>query len=210
MLSSMIGSGPDNLSGSFTDSLAVLRMTKDNSSNQVVFFDISNLYYGSYIKPGTVILRDTSMSGSAGKISVTLKDDGYGNIFRADALTSNAQWSSVGNVFYNEGLILIKAPQLFFFGSEAWELEFQGKQDIHVLKFNLALPPLMATSSSNPSFQSISGSNLANDTDKEQVVLLSGLNLHDDNLNVIMKTNLAQTIVKRTGDKLMFKVKLDY
>ncbi len=210
MLSSMLGSGPDNLSGSFTDSLAILRRTKDNTSNQVVFFDVSNLFYGSYIKPGTVVLRDLSMSGSAGKISTTLKDDGLGNLFRADTKSTQASWSTVGNIFYNEGLILIKSPQFYFFGSESWELEFQGKQDIYILKFNLALPPLMATSSSNPSFQSISGSNLANDTDKEQVILLSDINIHDDNLNVIMKTNLAQAIVKRTSDKMMFKVKIDF
>lgn len=210
MLDSMLGSTPSNLSGSFSNSLAVLRQTKDNSSNQVVYFNISNLYYGSHIKPGSIVLRDTSMSGSAGKISVTIKDDGYGSLFRADTLTKQAQWSTIGNVFYNEGLILIKAPQLYFFGSESWELEFQGKQDIHILKFNLAMPPLMATSSSNPSFEKIAGSNLANDTDKEEVVLLSGLNIHDDNLNVIMKTNFAQAIVKRNSEKLLFKVKLDF
>ena len=210
ILSAMLGATPDNLSGSFSNSLAVLRQTKDNSSNHIVYFNISNLFYGSYIKPGSVVLRDTSMSGSAGKISVTLKDDGFGNLFRADTTSKQAQWSTVGNVFYNEGLVLIKAPQLYFFGSESWELEFQGKQDIYILKFNLAMPPLMATSSSNPAYQNTLASNLANDTDKEQIVLLSGLNIHDDNLNVIMKTNFAQAIVKRTSDKLLFKVKLDF
>lgn len=216
ILSSLYGSSVssetgDITSGSWNNSLAILRQTKDNTSNQVVFFDISNLFYGSYIKPGTVTIRDTSMSGSSGKLSVTLKDDGYGNIFRADTSTKQAQWSSVGNVFYNEGLILVKAPQLFFFGKESWEIEFQGKQDIHILKFNLALPPLMATSSSNPNFQNLlPADSLANDTDSEETVLLSGLHLHDDNLNVIMRTNFAQTIVKRTSDKLRFVVKLDW
>lgn len=203
------GASPTNLSGSFSDSLAILHRTKDNTSNQVVFFNISNLYYGTQIKPGTVVLRDTSMSGSGGKVSITLRDDGFGNLYRGDALTSQATWASVGNVLYNEGIISIKTPQLFFFGKEGWELEFQGSQNVHILKFNLTLPPLTATSSSNPSYLPVSASTLANDTD-ERFVWLSGIYLHDDNLNVVAKTHFAQPIMNRTGDKLSFRVKLDF
>lgn len=209
LVDSMIGASPDNTSGSFTDSLAILHRTRDNTSNQVVFFDISNLYYGNQIKPGTMVIRDTALSGSGGKVAITLKDDGYGNIYRGDCLGSQATWSSVGNVFYNEGLVILKAPELFFFGSTNWELEFQGMQNVHVLKFNLVRPPLTSTSSSNPSFMPVSASSLANETD-ERFVWLSGINLHDDNLNVITKTHLAQTVMMHTGDKMMFKVKLDF
>ncbi len=209
LVDSMIGASPDNLSGSFSDSLAILHRTKDNTSNQVCFFDISNLYYGSNIKPGSFVLTDESLSGSSGKLSMTIRDDGRGNLYRADCLGTQADWSSVGNIFYNEGIVVLKSPQLYFFGQENWDMQFQGKQDVNILKFNLTLPPLMATSSSNPSYLKLSASNLANDTDTE-FVLLSGLYLHDDNLNVIGKTNFAQTLVKRTGDKLMFKIRTDF
>lgn len=212
IVNGMLGPTPDNLSGSASDSLAVLHRTRDNTSNQVVLFDVSNLYYGNKIKPGTLILEDVAMSGSAGKVHVTLRDDGLGNLYRADTLSTKATWASVGNVFYNEGIVLIKSPQLFFFGQENWQLTFAGEQNVHVLKFNLLLPPLMATSSSNPSYLPATNNpldSLANETD-EQYVWLSGLYLHDDNLNVITKTHFAQPIIKRTGDKLMFAVKLDF
>ena len=212
IVNGVLGATPDNLSGSFSDSLAILHRTRDNSSNQVVFFDISNLYYGNKIKPGTVVLKDSAMSGSGAKVVVTLKDDALGNLYRADTLSTQASWASVGNVFYNEGIILIKSPQLFFFGQEKWELSFQGEQNVHVLKFNLILPPLSATSSSNPSYISASlspGSFLANETDEARV-WLSGLYLHDDNLNVVSKTHFAQPIIKRSGDKIMFVVRQDF
>lgn len=209
LVDSMVGASPDNLSGSFSDSMAILHRTRDNTSNQVVFFDISNLYYGNQIKPGSLVVRDASLSGSGGKISVTLKDDGYGNIYRADCLTPQATWSSVGNVFYNEGIVLLKAPQLSFFGISEWEMEFSGHQNLHVLKFNLVRPPLTSTSSSNPAYLPIPSSDLANETD-EKFVWLSGIYLHDDNLNIVSKTNLAQTVQMRTGDKMMFKVKMDF
>lgn len=212
IVNGMLGPTPDNLSGSFSDGLAVLHRTRDNTSNQVVFFDVSNLYYGNRIKPGTVVIRDPSLSGSGGKLSATLRDDGQGNLYRADTATAPATWSTVGSVFYNEGIIVIKAPQYCFFGEELWNINFSGEQNVHVLKFNLLLPPLLATSSSNPSYTSSSFNpldTLANEND-EQYVWLSGLYLHDDNLNVISKTNFAQPIIKRTGDKLMFSVKTSF
>jgi hypothetical protein len=208
----ILGPTPNNLSGSASDSLAILHRTRDNTSNQVVFFDISNLYYGNKIKPGTLLLQDSAMSGSGGKVGISIRDDGLGNLYRSDALTSKATWASVGNVFYNEGILLLKSPQLYFFGEESWTMEFSGEQNVHVLKFNLLLPPLTATSSSNPSFISSSLSpfdSLANETD-EQYVWLSGLYVHDDNLNVITKTHFAQPIIKRTGDKIMFVQKIDW
>jgi hypothetical protein len=69
--------------------------------------------------------------------------------------------------------------------------------------------PAMVTSSSNPTYLPVSASTNANDTD-QRFVYITGIYLHDDNLNVIMKTQFAQPIVKRTGDKLMFKVKMDF
>lgn len=209
IVDSIIGASPDNLSGSYNDSLAIFHRTKDNTSNQVCFFDISNLYFGAQVKPGTFLLSDSLVTGSSNKFTFTIKDDGLGNLYRADAVGTNATWASVGNIFYNEGIILLKSPQYYFFGKNNWEMSFQGKQDIHVTKFNLTLPPLMATSSSNPSYMHLSASTLANDYDN-QYVYISTINLHDENLNVINRTSLAQNLLKRTGDKFMLKIKVDF
>jgi len=174
-----------------------------------VFFDTSNLYYGMKIRPSTLVLTDAAMSASGGKVGVVLKDDGIGNLYRANALSDNATWASVGNVFYNEGLVVIKSPQLCFFGDQQWKMEFDGIQNIHTLKFDLLLPSLTSVSSSNPSFMPISASSLANDTD-QQFVWITGIYLHDDNLNVIAKSHLAQPIMKRSGDKSTYRLKFDF
>jgi hypothetical protein len=77
--------------------LTIFQRLKDPSSDQVTFFDISNLYYGSRILPGSFEITDSSLTGSSGAISITLKDDGLGNIYRADANTPPCKWNSVGN-----------------------------------------------------------------------------------------------------------------
>ncbi len=205
----VVGAQPDNLSADPGDVWTILQRTRDNTSNQVSFFDISNLYYGKQVKPGSLVLTDTNLSGTNNKIQITLNDDGEGNVYRADCATPVATWNSVGNIFYNEGIVMVKSPHLFFFGKDSFDLAFKGVQDIHIMTFNLLARPAQVTSSSNPSYTPLSASDNANDTD-QRYVYINGINLHDDNLNVIMKTAFCQPIVKRTGDKLMFKVKLDF
>ena len=204
---------PDNFWKSGTtpgSDYAIYDRTRDNTSNQVVFFDISNMYYGLSIKPGTFILSDANISGSvSSSVSMTIKDDGYGNLYRADATGAHATWASIGNIFYNEGIALIKTPQLYFFGLEQFRCEFQGIQNIHVLSVNGYARPMQEISSSYVNFQNGNIDDFANETDKKYV-FISNVLLHDDNLNVIGRTSIAQPVLKRSGEKMLFKIKMDY
>lgn len=186
----------------------ILQRTRDNTSNQVVFFDCSTLFYDQNIEPGSLILTDSSVSGSD-KLEMILKDDGYGNIYRADATGSLATWNSVGNIFYNEGIILIKHPSLFFFGENQFKISFKGRHDIHVLTIDCTARTGLITSSSNPSYIDSNITSNVNETD-QKFVWITDVLIHDENLNVITRTKLAQHFPKKTGDKVQFKVKVDY
>ena len=67
----------------------------------------------------------------------------------------------------------------------------------------------LINSSSNPGFKILSASLEANDVNSE-FVYITGIYFHDDNMNVIMKANLAQPVVKRETDGFVFKVKMDF
>lgn len=203
------GATPENPGVDPGEVLTVFQRTKDNSSNEVVFFDVSDIYYGNRINPGSFEMTDSSITGSAGKLSITLKDNSYGNIYRADALTEHATWNSVGNIFYNEGVILIKSPNIPFFGKDQHEMSFEGESTIHVLKISAEAGSSLVNSSSNPDFLKLSSSFNANETDPN-FVYITNIDYLDENLNVIMKTNLAQPIKKRSGDKVLFKTKMDF
>lgn len=187
----------------------ILQRTRDNTGNQIVFFDISNLYYGKQIKPGSLTMADYALSGTNSKVSLVLKDDGLGNVYRASATGSHATWSSVGTVFYQEGIVILKSPHLYYFGEQGFTVDFKGVQNLHVLNFNLIAKPLQITSSSNPSYLPVSASDNSNDND-QKFVYITTVNLHDDNLNVIGKTVLSQPFMKRTGDKLKIRTKIDF
>lgn len=190
-------------------SLAVYNRTRDNSSNQVTFFDISNIYYGKRILPGSFSIRDRSMSGSYGVIGINLCDDGQGNVYRNDCTTAPATWNSVGNIYYDEGIVVIKSPHLNFFGKDQYEMSFKGEQNVHVLKVDAIAPANQLNSSSNPCFTELSASGYITDSDSKYVYI-TGINFHDDNYNVVAKACLAQPIMKRHGARIMFKTKIDF
>jgi hypothetical protein len=208
---SLIGPDPEkpssfgNSSGSVP---TILQRTRDNTSNQVVFFDCSSLFYGQNIEPGSLMIYDSSLSGS-NKNPMILKDDEYGNVYRADATGSLATWNSVGNVFYNEGIVILKHPSLFFFGENQFSISFKGKQNIHTLTIDCIARSGQVTSSSNPSYIPCSASANVNESDQKYVWITDVL-IHDDNMNVVMRTKLAQHFLKKTGDRVLFKSTMDF
>lgn len=192
--------------------LTIYYRTGDPSSNQVTIFNISNLYYGRRILPGSFTIRDESISGSYGSIGITLKDDGIGNLYRADSSTSHATKNSVGNIFYDEGIVLIKSPHLYFFGKNQYEVSFKGVKNVYTSKYEVLAGPGLLNSSSNPTYIENSSKLKAtgSPTDQDTFVYISGLNFHDENMNVVAKARLAQPIIKREGDRVLFKVAFDW
>tara|TARA_R110001583_G_scaffold61722_1_gene182105 strand:- start:2162 stop:6025 length:3864 start_codon:yes stop_codon:yes gene_type:complete len=187
----------------------IYQTTGDPSSNEIKLFDISNLFYGQRIEEGTFRLRDPYYTGSNGKVSITLRDNGEGGLYRADCLTKQAQWANVGNVFYDEGVGIIKSPHIGHFGKDYFSCDFAGEQTTHVMTVNAFSPGSQVNSSSNPSYLPLSATLNANDTAPEFTYITS-INIHDDNLNVIMRANLAQPVLKRWVDEYLFKIKLDF
>lgn len=208
LVSSSIGSGTYDPGIQTGAPLTIYQRTQDASSNQVTFFDISNLYYGKRIHPGTFVLTDSNLTGSGDAVSITLKDDGHGNLYRADCATTQATWNSCGNVFYDEGIVVIKNPHLYFFGKEQYEVSFKGEQNVHSLKIEVIAPQNALNSSSNPSYVQLPATSAPNDPDPNYV-WITGLNFHDDNMNVVAKTSLAQPIMKRFGSRILFKCAID-
>jgi hypothetical protein len=186
----------------------VFEATGDESSNQAVFFNIPNIFYGKRIKPGTLTLKDSGMTGSHGKVSMTLKDDGFGSLYRSDSINPN-KLHSVGNVFYEDGIVAIKSPHLFSFGSGSFEIGFEGTQEIFNREMYIEAPSGLVNSSSNATFAKLSPTDDANETADEFVYITQVL-LHDKDLNVVGRATVSQPIKKRPTDSITFKLKKDY
>jgi hypothetical protein len=180
----------------------------DRSSNLSTIYQVSNLYYGNQIFPQTFTLSSTSLTGSGDKINITLKDNGFGGLYRADAVTPPPTWATVGNLFYDEGLAIIKSPHLYYFGKDNFSVSFNGSQNIHTYTIDAICPAGEINSSSNPSYLSFPPTNEQNET-ADNFVYITGINIHDDNFNVIMGANLAQPVLKRPDEEFLFRIKYD-
>jgi len=67
----------------------------------------------------------------------------------------------------------------------------------------------LVNSSSNPNFESLKAGMAASDEDTD-FVYITGLNFHDENLNIVARTNLAQPVAKRDADSIAFRIKVDF
>ena len=203
------GVTPESMGGESGPILTIAQRTRDRSSNEICFFDISNLYYGDQIKEDSLYLVDPSLTGSDGRIKITLRDNGRGGMYRCDAEGPHPAWSNVGNVLYKEGVAIVKSPPLTFFGKECFELKMKGEQNVHVSMINIPLAAGSFNSSSNPTYQVLSASGSPSDIGK-RFVYIDSLNIHDENLNVIARTNFAQPIKKRVEDSMLIRFKMDF
>jgi hypothetical protein len=190
-------------------SLTIFQRLLDPSSNQVTFFNFSNLFYGRKIKPESFMIRDSGISGSNGAVPITLRDNGFGGLYRADSETTHDLQNVVGSIFYDEGIVVIKSPHLYFFGKEQYEISFKGVKNIFSTKYEIVATAGALNSSSNATYTSTLSAS-ADFTDTDQFVYISGINFHDENMNIVAKAKLAQPVMKREHDKLLFKVAIDF
>lgn len=209
LMAEVAGSSPENPGVAPGSVLTIFQRTRDNSSNQVSFFDASNLYYGKKIQPKTYHLTDHDVTGSGGKVKITLSDNGHGTLYRSDAETEHPEWASVGNIIYEEGISVVHNPCIPYFGKEQFEVSLAGHQNLHIMEIFVPCEAGKINSSSNPRFEPLSASLYASDEDTS-IIYITGLNFHDENLNIVARTNLAQPVVKRDKDEMVFRVKVDF
>lgn len=189
--------------------LTILDRTRDPSSNEVTFFDISNLFYGRKVMPETLTFFDSSLTGSDGKVSMRIRDNGAGGLYRADANSAHATWSNIGSVVYDEGLAVVTDPTAIFYGKDQFEVSMKGMRPVFVKEINVLAPAGSVNSSSNPNWIPVPPTDNANET-ADKFVYITHVNLHDDNLNIVGKASLAQPLVKRSDDKFLVRLKMDY
>lgn len=180
----------------------------DLSSNRVTIFSIPSMFYLRRIVPETFVLTDTNLSGSGG-VSMRLKDDGRGNLYRADCASTQAKWNTVGSIFYSHGLAIIISPHVPFFGKTGFEMTFRGEVRKTVANFLIPARADYANYSYNPTYNAFPPTNLRSEQ-ADDFKYITGINLHDENLNVIMRAKLAQSIQKRDGDEIVFRLRYDF
>jgi len=205
----IVGASPENPGVAPGSVLTIAQRTRDVSSNEIVIYDISNLYYGNRIKPGSFEIYESDLTGSDGKVKIKIKDNEFGSLYRADSLTEHAKWNNIGNILYDEGIAIVKTPHLFFLSKDKTDIKFKGEQNIHTMMINIPVLKDQFVSSSHPEYVSIPPSDSGNNKDLSTVYITT-VNIHDENLNIIMKAHLSQPILKTEEDDFIIRLKEDF
>jgi len=203
------GSSPDNPGVAPGSVLTIAQRTRDVSSNEITIVDISNIYYGSKIHPGTFHLYEENLTGSSGDIKINLKDNSRGGLYRADCATKQADWNNIGTILYEEGMVVIKSPNLPYYGRDKIDMKFRGEQQLHTLVLNVPVEVGEFMSSSNKTYASYPPDSLPHN-ENLSTIHVTTVNIHDDNFNVIMKAQLAQPITKTEEDEFIIRLKQDF
>lgn len=205
----IVGASPENPGVAPGSVLTIAQRTRDVSSNEITVFDISNLFYGNRINPGSFSITDKNLTGSNDKVNITLSDNKKGSLYRSDAMTKHATWNNVGDILYDEGMVIVKSPHLFYFCKDSIDMTFKGEQNIHTMILNVPIDKHLFNSSSNLTFKSVTPSNNVNDRDVESFYI-TAVNIHDDNFNIIMKAHFSQPILKTDDDEFVIRLKQDF
>lgn len=188
----------------------LFKVTQDPIEFHSVIFEISNQLYNRKIKKETFSIADYDLFGTAGKININLKESGRGMLYRADALTKHAEWNHIGHIFYSEGFCTILHPSLYTFGKTNFSVKFESENAIFVSEVNIPLAAGLHNKSHNKSYDAdLKASESAYEKD-QKFVYISEINLHDESLNIVARAKLAQPVVKRETDNMVFRLKMDY
>lgn len=205
----LAGVSPKRQNASPGSILTIAQRLRDRSSNESVVFDMSNLYYGNQITPQSFEVVDHDLTGSQGLISIKVKDDGQGSLYRADCLTEHAKWNNIGDLFYYEGMAVIKTPHLPFFCKDKTDIKLKGDQNIHTMILNIPCDKDLFNSSSNKTYIDVPPTKHYSDSELSTVYITS-VNIHDDNFNIIMRANFSQPIPKTEEDEFVIRLKQDF
>jgi hypothetical protein len=172
---------------------------------------IPEIYYDRAIATGTFSASDTS-----GSTTRTLFDDGNGGIY-----SGSATGSLVGNIFYSEGLVVLKATNLRDFALTSsenlkWNVNFRGTHTIPVKIFRCRAPAGELNCSTNPTFYTIDN-NLSSSLRNEKKIIMPNnttyitkVGFYDSEFRLVGVTTLAHPIRKDEHQDILIRVRLDF
>lgn len=179
---------------------------------------IPTIYYDREILTGSFSASDLDAAGDARD----LFDNGRGGIY-SGSLTGTI----VGNIFYNEGLVVLKGKGLNDeggsndFGESSptnfkWKVNFKGTHKIPTKIFRCRAPAGQLNASTNATFyHTPTASGSKNKNEKELVIsgsstYISTIGLYDENYSLVGLAKTSQPIKKTEKQDLLFKIKLDF
>jgi hypothetical protein len=203
--------------------------------DEVDFFRIvhvPSMFYGRQIATGSVYMVCNAYMNKG--IQRVVQDDGHGRLYVSGSMTrqvsgenfTGLRWNKVGNVFYNEGLIVITDPSFFDFGAigrdaslafpDTLQIAFSGQEKLTTKVFQCRIGAGKANGSNNPTFSSLNMDPKSQFYNKHMVknspptTWISAVGIYNEDHKLVAVAKLASPIRKREKDKLLIRLRMDF
>lgn len=181
--------------------------TRDIDCPFINIFVFDNVFLENSIEKRSLVLTDIDSNNLSG---ISLRDNGYGSLYRSDCLSKQAEWNYVGNVFYKEGIVVLQNPVLHLLGYNDYKINFDACVTNYINEINIPVDRIDFNQSNNKTHDK----NLRHDNNplnaEEPFVYISNVNIHDENYNIIQKANLTRPIPKKESDRFIIRLGMDY
>jgi hypothetical protein len=185
-----------------------------NSGSDTTVTKVSNkssIYLGSVNTSGL-----TSFTGSLDEVRFYNKALTQNEITSLATLTdtnySALQTNRVGNIFYDQGIVVYSPYQNELVSSsfsKNFTLSYKSSLDIEQSKYYINIPMNDYNTSTNPSLYDSTGSLLSFATGSEFTPYITTIGLYDSSYNLVAVAKLGTPVPKRNDIDLNFEVKFD-
>lgn len=174
--------------------------------------NVPEIYYDREILTGSFTASDYDTAGD----ERVLYDNGRGGIY-----SGSLSGTLVGNVFYSEGLIVLKETNLLDFGGASpsnfkWRIQLKGTHKIPVKIFRCRAPGGKLNASTNSTYYQIptgSGETYRNQREivlSEPTTYITTVGLFNEDFELVGLAKVAQPVKKTESQDILFRLRLDF
>lgn len=197
--------------------------------NRMVIIDVPSAFYGREISRNSVSLTCRAFSSGSHGLVRTLVDDGRGGLYLSGSASSSSLsvrddfagvgWNKVGNVFYGEGLIVIRDPSLLDFGrtdgasshpNDTMQLSFRGLTMLPVKTLMCRVDRGERNASANPTFSTVEEDGAHVRSHPSGSLRISTVGIYNSDRELVGVARLADPIRVRERDRLNIKLRMDF
>lgn len=198
--------------------------------SQMLAVHVPAAFYGRQIVPGSVRMECRAYSSASHGLVRVLVDDGRGGLYLSGSACSSSlankedyagvAWNKVGNVFYGEGLIVIKDPSLHDFGrddgasahpSDTFQLSFRGDSRIPVKMLMCRIDRGEFNATANQTFYDVDPDDGSwEPRHASGTVRVTTVGLYNGDRELVGVARLADPVRIRPRDRINIRLRMDF
>lgn len=201
----------------------------DEAIRRFLVLDVPTAFSGRQISPNSLRMECRAHSAATHGLVRVIVDDGRGGLYISGSVCSSSLsdredysgvgWNKIGNIFYAEGLAVIKDPSLLDFGrddgstahaSDSFQLSFRGTTMVPVKTLMCRVDRGELNASANPTFATIEEDGIRTRSQPSGSLRVTTVGVYNKDRELVAVARLADPVRVRPRDRLNIKLRFDF